>query len=111
MTVELLDYEAACQHAAIRQGLQPVMEALTARGTAWDLWQSGGWTMVLTVAINPEGDFYGITNDGEDCYYIGRFAPGVEQAGIIAEDVSLEWIVDNIDRLVTDPPAPTPIDY
>lgn len=42
-------YEQQCQSAAEAQGLKPYMDALTAMGREFDLWQTGGFQMVLAI--------------------------------------------------------------
>ena len=50
-----LNYSAACQLAAERQGLVPVMEALDGAGIAYDLLQTGGFCMVVEVRRDNAG--------------------------------------------------------
>lgn len=42
-------YEQACSAAAEAQGLKPYMDVLTAMGREFDLWQTGGFQMVLAI--------------------------------------------------------------
>jgi hypothetical protein len=75
------EYDAACERAATNQGLDPVMEALRAADIKYNLEQTGGFCMVVTVDVwdtvwRAEGERVGtiaITADGG--YLIGYY-PG-----------------------------------
>jgi hypothetical protein len=66
-----MSYEDACRAATTRQGLDPVVEALTAVGIEHAVEQTGGFTMVVTVKA-PTGTF-AITVDGP---YVLGYYPG-----------------------------------
>lgn len=59
-----IDYAAACQTAASRQGLDPLTDALKVAGIRYDVEQTGGFCMVVTVR-NESGVVAAIC-DGED---------------------------------------------
>jgi hypothetical protein len=60
------------------QGLGPMIDALNEAGVPWDIWQSGGWVMVLTVKLS-EDSFLGIGEDGG--FNLGRYERSPEDAG------------------------------
>lgn len=75
-----MNYAETCQAYAEGQGLKPMMDALTEKSIEWDLWQSGGFCMVLIVKQDSSVDGYlgdwGITWGGPDdgwivCWYQG----------------------------------------
>lgn len=45
----MTDYMDACFQAAEFQGLNPIIDVLTTAGIANELWQSGGFCMIVTV--------------------------------------------------------------
>jgi hypothetical protein len=63
----------ACRNATTEQGLDPVVEALTAAGIGSDVEQTGGLTMVVTVKA-LYGTF-GVTAE-TDGYYVLGWYPG-----------------------------------
>jgi hypothetical protein len=76
MTMTAADpYAARCAAAATAQGLDPVVDALTAAGIESVVEQTGGFTMVVTV--RHDGGTIAITADGDDpaTYLIGHY-PG-----------------------------------
>jgi hypothetical protein len=96
-------YDDACEHHARRQGLGPLMDALTEAGDIpWDLWQSGGWTMVLTVPWKGEG-FFGITSVAMDveetprygvCLYPTGDHGEAEDEHVVADGIETRWVLD-----------------
>lgn len=58
----VFDYEGACTRATTRQGLDPMVEALTAAGVTHAVEQTGGFCMVVTVT-HPTGT-WGVVDDG-----------------------------------------------
>jgi len=56
------DYDAICKEAATRQGLDPMIERLTAEGIKHYVAQTGGFTMVL-YAHADDGSIFGMVND------------------------------------------------
>lgn len=65
-----MDYAKACQEAADRQGITPIVEALAAADIEADVWQTGGFIMVAVVHAT-DGDMFVITDDGP--YLVGRY--------------------------------------
>lgn len=64
-------YAARCAEAATRQGLDPVVGALSAVGIECDVEQTGGFTMVVTV--RHPGGVVAVIDDGG--YLVGAY-PG-----------------------------------
>jgi len=68
-------YSEACKQATTNQGLDPVVERLTAEKIVHVVEQTGGFTMVLTTRV--EGGVFGVTADSDDpkpylvCFYAG----------------------------------------
>ena len=65
------DYELACRVAARNQGLNPIQAALKKEKINFELEQTGGFTMVVTVTLND--DLYAITRDAGE-YIFCRYA-------------------------------------
>lgn len=57
-------FHAACKQAATDQGLDVITIVLAAAGVAYDLDQTGGFTMAVTVPVNS--GTYALTNDSID---------------------------------------------
>jgi hypothetical protein len=87
-----LDYDEACRRAAFRQGLNPVIRALTEAEIAFVVEQTGGFTMVVTVAT-PDGT-YGITNDGG---YLLGFYPDLTWQRCERDDATYTYDMDLAD--------------
>lgn len=91
-----MDYDERCKAATTDQGLDPVIEALTAAGIPHGLEQTGGFTMAVTVET-PTGTF-AITND--DGYLLGHYPGGLwetsEGDAIYSYDLSLAEIVERV---------------
>jgi hypothetical protein len=64
VTVPPGSYERACAAAATDQGLDPIMAALKAGGFEPELWQSGGFCMIVTLVL-VNGENYWIV-EGSD---------------------------------------------
>jgi hypothetical protein len=71
-TMTAMTYEDRCKWAATNQGLDPIVERLTAEGIDHEVEQTGGFTMVVTVAV-PSGTV-AVTADTEG--YAMGFYPG-----------------------------------
>lgn len=76
-----MTYDEACEFHADRQGLTAIRAALTAAGVSHELYQSGGFTMIVEVSY---GDcrFAWITNEGTDDdadYMVGFYVLDREQ--------------------------------
>jgi hypothetical protein len=69
-------YAASCAAAATAQGLDPITAALAAAGVAYDVEQTGGWVMAVTVPV-PAGVFAltAESTDPDRPYVLGFF-PG-----------------------------------
>jgi hypothetical protein len=96
-------YEEACRVQATAQGLDPIMEALAAKHVTYTLEQTGGFVMVVTVAL-PVGDTLVITHEstttGGDDYTIGRYedwTSGEDEGTFVegyATDDAVAYILD-----------------
>lgn len=69
-----LSYEDACRYHATAQGLDPLTEALTKAGIEHQVLQTGGFCMVVEIAI-PGTDFacYGVTYEPPDGFWVVRY--------------------------------------
>lgn len=65
------------EDVAIEQGLGPMMDALDEVAIEWDLWQSGGNCMVLTVWSLDESGEWGITWD-DDVWVLAWYEGGTQ---------------------------------
>lgn len=68
------DYDLACKNAAANQGLDPVIEALSAAEIPHALEQTGGFVMVVTVQA-PAGTFAITASETEAGQYVLGFYP------------------------------------
>jgi hypothetical protein len=87
-------YTDACAAAATRQGLDPVVAALTDAGLVPVVEQTGGFTMV--VAVYAKDGTVVVTDDGG--YLVGQFAgdtwhDGPDEAAVYTFDLTLDQMV------------------
>lgn len=91
-------YEAACLDAAERQGLVPVLEALTLAGIDHSLEQTGGMTMVVTVR-HPDGIVFALTeSDEEDGFLLGTYSQAGWDDGEVEDHNYLDGL--SVDRVL-----------
>jgi hypothetical protein len=91
-----MDYDEQCKAATTDQGLDPVIEALTAAGIPHALEQTGGFTMAVTVEA-PSGTFAVTKDDG---YMLGHYPDGLwetaEGDAAYSYDLALAEIVERV---------------
>jgi hypothetical protein len=102
------DYEAACREATTNQGLDPVVEALTAMGIPHAVEQTGGFTMAVTVkfhrAIGGGDGTFAITCDVT--YLLGFYAgttweDGEHEDAVYSRFIGTEALIDRVRRGIT----------
>lgn len=80
---DVWDYDRACIAHAADQGLGPPALLLNLAGYSAELWQSGGWTMVLVIEAGDAEVW--VTWDG-DGYIVGRYTKASLEESTEAEE-------------------------
>lgn len=83
------------ERIARAQGLGPVIDGLEAAGIAWAMWQSGGYTMVLTASL-AGGAFLGVALDPPQGFNVCRYERDREHEGgevLLGADMTAEDVV------------------
>lgn len=79
-------YGQQCRKAASAQGLDPIMAKLTAEAVPFDLRQTGGFCMLVRVALRGD-EYIGITADSEDFLLVVRYENDEDPIGtVLIED-------------------------
>jgi hypothetical protein len=95
----MIDYDTACEKATTAQGLDPACEALRAAGIGYDVQQTGGFCMVLTVARKAQLMLAITQSDSIDCgymvtlYTVDEWENGAEQNQILAWSATVDGVV------------------
>jgi hypothetical protein len=71
---DLHPYEEACIFHAAHQGLGPPALLLSYAGWKPEIWQSGGFTMVLVIHLDVAQIW--VTWEGDDDYIVGYYSNG-----------------------------------
>lgn len=58
-----ISYDVACARYATDQGLDPIGTILTLSGIPWELWQTGGFCMVIHIAHTDPNYYLWLTDE------------------------------------------------
>ena len=107
-----ISYDVACTRYASDQGLDPIGTILTLSGIRWELWQTGGFCMVIWVAHDNPAYYLWITDadgwitEADDWAMIGLYETDADDSEPVetwGEDgyiyAPLNQLVDTINQV------------